>query len=864
MKRTVIRTSFVLALFLTILGNVFVANAQPFAANPILLVVNDAAPNAYGRYLGEILRAEGLNSFDVTTVGAVNAATMTQYRVVVLAETPLTAGQAAEFTAYVTGGGYLIAMRPDNQISGLFGLGANNGTQTDGYVGLNGTGPSQGLTTATLQIHGTVDQYTLVGTSLAQLYSNATIATPYPAVAQDATGHGIAFTYDLATNVIMTRQGNPANAGVDTDGDTVLRTIDLFQGAQPWVDLNKMPIPQADIHQRFFARLVVQAINANQPTPQMWYFPDANKTMLILTGDAHANPPAWYQNEINLLNTYNAKMTFYLSIGGGLTDTDVQAWRAQGHEFGIHPYAFKFDSYAPYNITTLNQGYDVYTTWYPLTFPGIPYSPTIRNHQVAWLGWTDAADIAVKYGFEMDTNFYNWGPWLQKPDNTWAHGYVTGSGQPMKFIRADGTILPYYQQLTQLVDEQMFQVDPGYTAENLSDAGAIGVSRQLIDASEAGDYAALMTQFHVDYVSMDANWIDGTLAYAQSRNIPMWNADQWLDFTKTRHDANYTANVWNPTTRTLTFNMSSAPLAGVNLSTMIPLSFQGSPLISISIDGTIVTYTTQTINGVNVAFATAPAGNHSFVALYAPPTPTPTPTATNTPTATATNTPTDTPTATVTATASLTPRATNTGLPPFTPSNGATATANFNATATASNGDIALATSIALGTRKGPGRRDIFDPAISKVGFLSRGQTGTLGEKIEWVITVSNPSDITGVNVVITDTMVDDLRIDNVVASAGQVAINGQTVTVSIPTLLPNQVVQISIFTTTLRGADPYNTACLRANGVSAPKCATGLLVRSLPSTGMAPWWRNWGIVMLGALVVMMGMGSYLYRRASR
>ncbi len=818
MKRTVIRTSFVLALLLTILGNVFVANAQPFAANPILLVVNDAAPNKFGRYLGEILRAEGLNSFDVIPVGAVNAATMAQYRVVVLAETPLTAGQAAEFTAYVTGGGYLIAMRPDNQISSLFGLGANNGTQNDGYVGLNGTGPSQGLTIATLQIHGTVDQYTLVGTSLAQLYSDATTATPYPAVAQDATGHGIAFTYDLATNIIMTRQGNPANAGVDTDFDAVLRTIDLFQGAPNWVDLNKMPIPQADIHQRFFARLVLQAINANQPTPQMWYFPDANKTMLILTGDAHANPPLWYQNEIDLLNTYNAKMTFYLSIGGGLTDTDVQPWRVlQGHEFGIHPPSFKFDSYAPFDISDLNDGYDVYTGWFPTVFTS-PYSLTIRNHQVAWLGWTDAADIAVNHGLQMDTNFYNWGAWLQKPDNTWAHGYVTGSGQPMKFIRADGTILPYYQQLTQLVDEQIVNgAGAGY--ENLGAVGATNVSRQLIDSSEAGDYAALMTQFHVDYFNDAQGWIDGTLAYAQSRNIPMWNADQWLNFTKTRHDANYTANVWNPATRTLTFNMTSTALAGVNLSTMIPLSFQGSPLISISIDGTIVTYTTQTINGVNVAFATAPSGNHSFVAVYEPPTPTPTPTATITPTATATNTP------------------------------GATATAKA---------------SIAKGTPNGSGRRDIFDPAISKVGFLSHGQTGTLGEKIEWVITVSNPSDVTGVNVVITDTMVDDLRIDNVVTSAGRVAINGQTVTVSIPTLLPDQVVQISIFTTTLRGADPYNTACLRPNGVSAPKCATGLLVRSLPSTGMAPLWRNWVIVMLGVVVVMMGMGSYLYRRASR
>jgi len=73
---------------------------------------------------------------------------------------------------------------------------------------------------------------------------------------------------------------------------------------------------------------------------------------------------------------------------------------------------------------------------------------------VAWLGWTDAADIAASGGYALDTTFIIGGV-LKKADNSWPHGYITGSGQPMKFIRADGVILSLYQQLTQLVDEQM-------------------------------------------------------------------------------------------------------------------------------------------------------------------------------------------------------------------------------------------------------------------------------------------------------------------------------------------------------------------------------------------------------------------------
>ncbi|MBA3868972.1 MAG: hypothetical protein H0X30_07450 [Anaerolineae bacterium] len=622
MKRTFFITTIVSALLVFLVGYSLVTTAQTLASNPILLVVNDAASNKFGRYYGEILRAEGLNSYDVMTTGAMSASTLAQYRVVILAETTLTPSQAADFSTYVTGGGYLIAMRPDSKVKGLFGLGARQNTQSDGYLRLNGSGPSAGLPKVTLQIHGAIDQYSTAAdaVSLAQLYTDATNITIYPAVVQDVTGHSTAFNFDLATNIILMRQGNPANANLDIDNDGVTRSIELFQGvggAAPWVDLNKVPIPQADEQQRFFARLILQAINANQPTPQMWYFPDTNKTMMVLTGDAHANPAEWYQNEVNILDTYNAKMTFYMSITSAFTETNLQNYRANGFEFGIHPTAYHPDpNYAPYNILTLSDGYRVYTDWFATAFPSIPESRTVRNHQLAWSGWTDAAELAIAKGLEMDANFYNWGPWLQKPDTTWAHGYITGSGQPMKFIKADGTILPYYQQLTELVDEQMYPVNPGYLSENLSDSAAIAVSKQMIDASEAGNYAALMTQLHVDYVNETGVWINGTLGYAQLKNIPMWNADHWLSFTKTRHDANYTNFNWDSSKRVLKFNMEAISTAGVNLSTMLSPSFRGSPLISVSVDGLFVTYTTQTINGVEVVFVTTPAGNHSFIAVY--------------------------------------------------------------------------------------------------------------------------------------------------------------------------------------------------------------------------------------------------------
>ena len=480
-----------LLLFLAIISWGFKSQVNAQSGNPpILVVVNDSAANKYGRYLGEILRAEGLNSFDVVNLASLTAPQIAQYQVAVLAETPLTSGQASLFSNYVSGGGYLIAMRPDAQIKGLFGLNTPSGTQTDGYLKMSGTGPSQGLSTVTLQIHGTSDRYsTVVGAIVqAQMYSNATTSTPYPAVVTSSSGHGTAFMYDLARNIAYMRQGNPANADVDADGDTLLRTIDLFQGAggsAPWVDLDKVPVPQADEQQRLLARLVQQAIQVTQPMPQLWYFPGTAKTMLVVTGDAHANPYEYFQTVINDVNAHNGKITVYLTAWDGtVSDSDVIGWVAQGNSFGLHPYG----TIQPTTYANLQDGYIETQGWFESRYT-VPQSRTVRNHQVTWVGWTDAADIEVAFGMAMDVNFYAWGPWLQKTDGSWAHGYVTGSGQPMKFIRADGTILPLYQQVTSIIDEQLFPIAGGF--EGLDIPAGTGSQSEPDGCQSGGELCSL-------------------------------------------------------------------------------------------------------------------------------------------------------------------------------------------------------------------------------------------------------------------------------------------------------------------------------------------------------------------------------------
>ena len=162
---------------------------QATPPHSILLVVNSAAPNPYGGYLAEILRAEGVSAFQSAEISALNSAALAGMRLVILAETPLTSAQAAVLNGYVANGGRLVAMRPDAQIASSLGLTPTGASTNDGYFSINTSSASgAGLPSLTLPFHGAADHYALeAGASVvATLYSDRSSATPHPAVVRFA------------------------------------------------------------------------------------------------------------------------------------------------------------------------------------------------------------------------------------------------------------------------------------------------------------------------------------------------------------------------------------------------------------------------------------------------------------------------------------------------------------------------------------------------------------------------------------------------------------------------------------------------------------------------------------------------------
>jgi uncharacterized repeat protein (TIGR01451 family) len=154
----------------------------------------------------------------------------------------------------------------------------------------------------------------------------------------------------------------------------------------------------------------------------------------------------------------------------------------------------------------------------------------------------------------------------------------------------------------------------------------------------------------------------------------------------------------------------------------------------------------------------------------------------------------------------------------------------------------------------------VFDPAISKIGFLLPGQVGVTGEVLEWIVTVTNTSNVAGQNVTITDVIDSRLQIDSVDAPNAQVTINGQTVSVTYASLNPGETVMFSIFTTVLDGLEVENTACVNALNQAAEECAIGRAISQLPSTGISPW-SHLRILFFIMTALLFLVSSYLFIR---
>src|SRR5207248_1102910 len=116
----------------------------------------------------------------------------------------------------------------------------------------------------------------------------------------------------------------------------------------------------------------------------------------------------------------------------------------------------------------------------------------------------------------------------------------------------------------------------------LTEAQAVTRSQTLIDQVVGGFYSVVTLQAHTDYQMV--NWVDGVLAYAQSKGMPIWTSEHWLAFTKARHDAVVDQVSWDNANSRMSFRVS-ATTSEPSLTTLVPASHRSFPIASITVDG---------------------------------------------------------------------------------------------------------------------------------------------------------------------------------------------------------------------------------------------------------------------------------------
>ncbi len=594
---------------------------------PILVVTS--ASSTYGKYYAEILRTEGLNEFAVMDAAAVTSTTLNAYDAVILA-TPLAAFQqipdpVSMLSSWVTAGGKLIAMQPDPQLASLLGLTSTGFTLSNGYLLVDTSkAPGNGVVSQPMQFHGTADLYTLSGAaSVAMLYTNVTTATPNPAVTLRSVGpnggQAAAFTYDLATSIVYSRQGNPAWATQERDGVSPIRSDDKFYGAaagdpQPdWVDLDhEVAVPQADEQQRLLANLILQMDLDKKPLPRFWYFPRGKKAVVIMTGDDHANggTAGRFDQYIaaspagcSVANWECIRSTSYIYVEpDNLTNAQAASYTAQGFEVGLHLNT----NCADFTPDQLDTFYSQQVSDFTSSYPSVPALYTQRHHCIAWSDWVTGAKTEFKYGMRLDTSYYFWPPgWLQNRP-----GFFTGSAMPMRFADLNGTIIDVYNATTQMTDESG-QSYP-FTSDALLSA-AVGPQ---------GYYGAYTVNAHTD--SVDNPVSDAVVASALARGVPIVSSVQMLNWLDARNASFFGGLTWSGNA----LNFTVTPGNGANgLQAMVPTHSSAGVLSGITGPSGNVAYTTDSIKGIEYAFFSAAAG--AYTATYAADTTLPTVTSTS-------------------------------------------------------------------------------------------------------------------------------------------------------------------------------------------------------------------------------------------
>ncbi|MCX6254144.1 MAG: hypothetical protein NTV31_06650 [Bacteroidia bacterium] len=574
---------------------------------PVLLLATDTD---FGTYTVEILKTEGFNEIVVDSLADENvtASYLTQFDLVILAESKIDRVKLNMIREYVKNGGKLIALHPDPELAELFGIIPRGGSISDGYIRIDTTKEQgKGLTSRLLQFHGKADYYTLNGAgSLAILFANKVSGESYPAVVTNSyqKGHTVAFLYNLPQSIVLSRQGNPLYAGIEKDSIPGLRGMDLFAGG--WLDTSDNTINQADEQMVLLSHCIENMMVDNKPLPRFWYFPDTLKCLVTLTNDGEYKSEADFEFQFRDVDSMGAKMSLYIIGIDKVSRAWVDKWTSRGFEIAGHPDDTKEAGNPTWNRmdSALSTRKKEIASNY-----GLPMRTNV-NHWFVWCGKdTDGnqefgaeAKLEEKNGIEMDINYAHY----DIKSNQGEH--FLGPPGTNQFADSRGKIINVYQHLNAVYDQEY--------NESHDPEGFFNCFKGLMDRSLHNEvYSFISVKSHNDEYDFSRSPLMKMLAYANQHNIPVWTELKLLDFIKMKDEASFTRISWG--NNKLAFNLNSSLKNNNGLTFMVPVEYKDLRIKGITINGNNTRFITRSVKGSAYAFITVECGiNYSIIVNY--------------------------------------------------------------------------------------------------------------------------------------------------------------------------------------------------------------------------------------------------------
>jgi hypothetical protein len=280
------------------------ASTDEKGGKPILVITSKVNPSS--RYYAQILQDEGLNCFAVKDISHLSAATLARTDVVLLGAIPLTNGQVTMLSRWVANGGRLIAMRPDRKLAGLLGLEDTGASLPAGNLFVDPASDLDlGFEGRIMKYRGKADRYTIVSaTSVAMLQTSEKTAKAYPAVTLREVGiiggQAVAFTFDLARSVALTRQEQRAWIRQQRKAGAPDRLGDPFDAVMKSKIMAEQvgEFPRANEQQRLLANLIIMMNADRRLLPRFWYLPENYEDSGPTIFDADANAEMTVPQEV--------------------------------------------------------------------------------------------------------------------------------------------------------------------------------------------------------------------------------------------------------------------------------------------------------------------------------------------------------------------------------------------------------------------------------------------------------------------------------------------------------------------------------------------------------------------------------------